>query len=94
MQKVKLTNTIEIAENIIEQGKKVIIFTNFTDTLNQINDHFGKKSVKLDGKMSKTQRQYSVDEFQNNEKIKVFVGNLKAAGVGITLDICRSGHNE
>ena len=81
----KISNTIEIAENIIEQGKKVIIFTNFTDTLNQINDHFGKKSVKLDGKMSKTQRQFSVDEFQNNEKIKVFVGNLKAAGVGITL---------
>jgi len=81
----KISNTIEIAENIIEQGKKVIIFTNFTDTLNQINDHFGKKSVKLDGKMSKVQRQHSVDEFQNNEKIKVFVGNLKAAGVGITL---------
>lgn len=81
----KIDNTIEIAENIIEQGKKVIIFTNFTDTLNQINNHFGKKSVKLDGKMSKVQRQYSVDEFQNNEKIKVFVGNLKAAGVGITL---------
>jgi len=81
----KISNTIEIAENIIEQGKKVIIFTNFTDTLNKINDHFGKKSVKLDGKMSKTQRQFSVDEFQNNEKIKVFVGNLKAAGVGITL---------
>jgi SWI/SNF-related matrix-associated actin-dependent regulator 1 of chromatin subfamily A len=26
-----------------------------------------------------------VDEFQENDKIKVFVGNLKAAGVGITL---------
>ena len=81
----KINNTIEIAENILDQGKKVIIFTNFTDTLNKIHDHFGKKSVKLDGKMSKPSRQYSVDEFQNNEKVKVFVGNLKAAGVGITL---------
>ena len=35
--------------------------------------------------MSKPQRQYSVDEFQTNDKVKVFVGNLKAAGVGITL---------
>jgi SWI/SNF-related matrix-associated actin-dependent regulator 1 of chromatin subfamily A len=26
-----------------------------------------------------------VDQFQDNEKIKVFVGNLKAAGVGLTL---------
>jgi len=81
----KIKDTIEIAQNIIDQGKKVIIFTNFTDTLNKITEHFGKCAVKLDGKMSKPQRQHSVDEFQNNEKITVFVGNLKAAGVGITL---------
>jgi len=81
----KIKDTIELAQNIIDQGKKVIIFTNFTDTLNKLVDHFGKSAVKLDGKMSKPQRQHSVDEFQNNEKINVFVGNLKAAGVGITL---------
>jgi len=81
----KIKETCEIVENIIEQGKKVIVFTNFTDTLNRIVDHFGKKAVKLDGKMSKSARQHSVDQFQENDKIKVFVGNLKAAGVGITL---------
>jgi SWI/SNF-related matrix-associated actin-dependent regulator 1 of chromatin subfamily A len=81
----KIKDTIEIAENILEQGKKVIIFTNFTDTLNRIADHFGKQAVKLDGSTSKPQRQYAVDQFQDNEKITVFVGNLLAAGVGITL---------
>ena len=81
----KIKDTIELAENILEQDKKVIIFTNFTETLNQIADHFGKQAVKLDGSTSKPQRQYSVDQFQENEKIKVFVGNVKAAGVGITL---------
>jgi len=81
----KVRDTIEIAQNIIDQGKKVIIFTNFTDTLNKIKDHFGKSAVALDGKMSKPARQRSVDEFQENEKVMVFIGNLKAAGVGITL---------
>ena len=81
----KINETIELAENIINQDKKVIIFTNFTDSLNKIHEHFGKQSVYLDGSCSKTQRQYAVDQFQDNEKIKVFVGNLKAAGVGITL---------
>ena len=81
----KVKQTIEFAENIIEQGKKVIIFTNFTDTLQLIHNHFGKESVYLDGSCNKAQRQYAVDQFQDNEKIKVFVGNLKAAGVGLTL---------
>ena len=81
----KVKSTIELAENIIEQGKKVIIFTNFTDTLRTIYDHFGKQAVYLDGSCSKPHRQKAVDDFQENDKIKVFVGNLKAAGVGITL---------
>lgn len=81
----KIKDTIELAENILEQDKKVIIFTNFTETLNRIAEHFGKQAVKLDGSTPKPQRQYAVDQFQDNEKIKVFVGNVKAAGVGITL---------
>lgn len=81
----KISQTIELAENIIEQGKKVIVFCNFTDSLNKITEHFGKIAVKVDGSMTKPNRQHSVDEFQDNEKIKVFVGNIKAAGVGITL---------
>ena len=81
----KIAHTIELAENIIEQGKKVIVFCNFTDSLNKICEHFGKSAVKVDGSMSKPERQHSVDSFQDNEKIKVFVGNIKAAGVGITL---------
>ena len=81
----KIKDTIELAENIIEQDKKVIIFTNFTDTLHKIAEHFGKAAVTLDGSTSKPARQYAVDQFQENDKIKVFVGNLKAAGVGLTL---------
>jgi len=81
----KVKNTIEFTQNIIDQGKKVIIFTNFTDTLQLIHNHFVKESVYLDGSCNKVQRQNAVDQFQENEKIKVFVGNLKAAGVGLTL---------
>ena len=81
----KIRSTIELVENILEQDKKVIVFTNFTNSLNKIYEHFGKKSVYLDGSCSPAKRQNAVDEFQNNDKIKVFVGNLKAAGVGITL---------
>ncbi len=47
--------------------------------------HFGKNAVRLDGQMSQKERQLSVDRFQNEEDVKIFVGNIKAAGVGITL---------
>jgi len=81
----KVSSTIEICENIVEQGKKVIVFTNFTKTLEMILEHFGKKAVRLDGQMSQKERQMSVDRFQNEDDVMVFVGNIKAAGVGITL---------
>ena len=81
----KISSTIELCENMIEQGKKVIIFTNFTNSLQKLVEHFGKQCVFLDGSCSQPQRQHAVDQFQNNDKINVFVGNIKAAGVGITL---------
>jgi SWI/SNF-related matrix-associated actin-dependent regulator 1 of chromatin subfamily A len=77
--------TIEMAENAIEMGRKVIVFTSFTDELNTIADHFGKAAVRHNGPMTNNMKQKSVDSFQNNDKIKVFVGNIKSAGVGITL---------
>ena len=81
----KTSSTIELCENIIEQGKKVIVFTNFTRSLETILGHFGKKAVRLDGSMSQKDRQESVDKFQNDENVMVFVGNIKAAGTGLTL---------
>ena len=81
----KTKATIELCENIIEQGKKVIVFTNFTKSLETILQHFGKSAVRLDGQMSQKERQLSVDRFQNEEDVTIFVGNIKAAGVGITL---------
>jgi SWI/SNF-related matrix-associated actin-dependent regulator 1 of chromatin subfamily A len=77
--------TIEMAENAIEMGRKVIIFTSFTEELEMITNHFGKAAVKHNGPMSTVNKQKSVDAFQNNDKVKVFVGNIKSAGVGITL---------
>jgi SWI/SNF-related matrix-associated actin-dependent regulator 1 of chromatin subfamily A len=81
----KIPYTCELIDKCLEQGKKVIVLTNFTMTLDMLHDKYKKNSVTLDGRMSKDKRQDSVDRFQNEDKIKVFIGNIKAAGVGITL---------
>ena len=80
-----IPKTIEITENAIESGKKVIIFTNFTDELNELYDYFGKIAVKHNGQMSEKEKQKSVDDFQNKDSIKIFIGNIKSAGVALTL---------
>jgi SWI/SNF-related matrix-associated actin-dependent regulator 1 of chromatin subfamily A len=81
----KVNYTCELIDKFIEQDKKVIVFTNFTNTLDMIHEKYKKNSVVLDGRMNKIKRQESVDKFQNDSKIKVFISNIVAGGVGITL---------
>jgi SWI/SNF-related matrix-associated actin-dependent regulator 1 of chromatin subfamily A len=81
----KIPYTCELIDKCLEQGKKVIVFTNFTMSLDMLHEKYKKVSVTLDGRMNKDKRQENVDRFQTEDKIKVFIGNIKAAGVGITL---------
>jgi len=83
--KEKLNNTFDLVDQCLEQDKKVIIFTNFTEPLMEIWSKYKKIAVPLYGSMNQQQRQESVDSFQNDPKIKVFVSNIKSGGVGITL---------
>lgn len=81
----KIQHTIDMADEMIENGQKVIIFSCFSNTIKELMAHFGKKAVMIDGSVSKEKRQQAVDLFQNDEKITVFCGNIVAAGVGLTL---------
>ena len=62
-----------------------IIFCNFSDEIDAFLKHFGSKSVCVRGGMSDKKKQASVDRFQEDDSCKVFVGQIKAAGVGLTL---------
>ena len=77
--------SIEKAEEALELNKKVIIFCNFNDEMDAFIRHFGNKCVCVRGGMSDKQKQLSVDRFQEDDSCKVFVGQIKAAGVGLTL---------
>lgn len=81
----KIPVTCELIDKCLDQGKKVIVFTNFTMTLDMLQEKYKKNSVVLDGRMSKERRQEAVDRFQNEDKVKVFISNIIAGGVGITL---------
>ena len=81
-----IPHTIEIVNEIIEQGNKVVIFTCFTEELLALANHYGNKCVVHYGQLSEKEKQRSVDEFQNREDgPMIFIGNIVSAGVGITL---------
>jgi len=84
---IKIKKIVEDTNNAIEQGEKVIIFTQYVKTLEDISKEL-RKSVKvsvLSGSTKQKDRQKAVDDFQNDDDVKVFVANIKAGGVGITL---------
>lgn len=85
LAKEMVPNTIELANDYIEDGEKVIIACNFTNEIKAFKEYYGNKAVVYDGKMTPKQKDKSEKEFMENPKIKVFIGQIESAGVGLTL---------
>ena len=79
------SKTIDLAQKCIDLGHKVVIFCSFDDELNTIKEAFKDICVVHNGKMLAKRKDKSVEEFQNNPDVKVFIGNIQSAGVGLTL---------
>jgi superfamily II DNA or RNA helicase len=73
-------------DTIIEDGHKVLIFSQFTSLLGLLSQQLQDKGIRfeyLDGKT--TDRAERVEKFQSDPAIKVFLLSLKAGGVGLNL---------
>ena len=79
------SKTISLARKCINLGHKVVIFCSFDEELNTIKEAFKDICVVHNGKMTIKKKDKSVEEFQNNPNVKVFIGNIQSAGVGLTL---------
>lgn len=64
---------------------KVIIWARFRADLKAIEDELGKLAVAYHGGVSNDARANAVDSFQNDPKIKYFVGQPQSGGIGLTL---------
>jgi len=81
----KIPYVIEHVRECVESSGKVIVFAHHLDVINALVEAFGTESVCLQGSTPQRERQAAVDRFQNDPSVKVFVGSITAAGVGITL---------
>lgn len=82
---VKRDSVIQWIKDTLEIKNKLVIMAWHKNTIDNLMKEFGNIAVKLDGSMSIEEKNNSVDQFQNNDNIKLFIGNIKSSGVGITL---------
>lgn len=83
----KLNVLLELVNNIICKNEKVIIFSQFTKSLEKLKIALNTINfLYLDGSISKPNRAKLIDKFQApNSPFSVFLVSLKAGGVGLNL---------
>ena len=82
----KFDAAIETMDAILQEGNKVLIFSQFVKHLQIFKDYFEKNKIKyayLDG--STTDRNAAVKTFKDNKQVQVFLISIKAGGVGLNL---------
>lgn len=80
----KVPYVIELLE-IALLSHKVVVFAHHRDVQDIIYQHFSDKAVALNGDTPQEDRMKNVQAFQNDPDIKLFVGSIRASGLGISL---------
>lgn len=84
-ESAKLEMLLELVQELREEGRRILIFSQFTSMLEIIEEQMIKNNVsysKLTG--STLKRQEQIDKF-NEDKTELFLISLKAGGVGLNL---------
>ena len=85
-ESAKLDRMEELVEEAVENGKKVVIFSNWT----QVTDEAVRRLAKynpavITGDINDADRPVQENKFQNDKSCKVIVGTTGAMGTGLTL---------
>lgn len=85
LAKQMVDNTIKLVDNMLEEGGKVIIVCTFSEEIAMFKDYYKKKCVVYDGKMTAKAKDKAEQTFNNDKNVRVFIGQILAAGVGLNL---------
>ena len=87
-ERSKLNQCVELLEDAVLSGHKILLFSGYSSMLEIIEKELKKEKLKyfkLTGQTKVGDRIKLVEEFNNNENIKVFLISLKAGGTGLNL---------
>ena len=84
----KLNQCIEVVKDAVSSGHKILLFSGYTSMFEILEKSLQKENIKyfkLTGQTKVGERIKLVDEFNENEDVKVFLISLKAGGTGLNL---------
>ena len=82
----KIDRACDLVEEIVSNGNKVVIITNFKETVYQIKEALKEyKPLIGTGDIKDTEFSKNVDMFQDDDEHKVFIGTIAKMGTGFTL---------
>jgi superfamily II DNA or RNA helicase len=81
----KIPFIVDHLREVLEEQDKVCVFVYHHEVLDAIVAAFPGLCVSIDGRTKNEDRQVAVERFQGDPNVRLFVGTIRAAGVGITL---------
>ncbi len=70
---------------VLEEQDKVCVFVHHYEVVDALVAAFSDQCVSIDGRTKNEDRQVATERFQGDPNVRVFIGTIRAAGVGITL---------
>ncbi len=84
--KGKMETVLSWVNTFLEESDgKLVLFCVHRAIIKILHDKYKGICVVVDGGITGKNRKKAVRNFQTNKKIRIFVGNIKAAGLGLTL---------
>jgi len=90
IEALKIPLFVELTNDYIHNGYSVVIFVNFTKTLEKLCEMLYTEN-KICGEQTIEERTSIIEKFQENRS-KIIICNIKAGGIGISLHDIYGGH--
>jgi len=88
MESAKLELMMDIVNSVLDEGHRVIIYSQFVEMLSIIKSEFDKEDMPylyLDGSTPAAKRLQMVEEFNASRERNLFLISLRAGGVGLNI---------
>ena len=86
----KVDRAVDLVEQIVSEGNKVVVFSTFKETVNILNERLEKyRPLVCTGDVKDADVSDNIDTFQKDDSRKVFLATWQKCGTGVTLTASR-----